>query len=72
MFDLATIRARFAAWQAARHTTQELSLLSDRELSDIGLHRCDIPTISRRVFGDVLRSRAEVKLMVGSHHLVAH
>ncbi len=32
-----------------RKTFKELSSLTDRELADIGISRCDIPNISREV-----------------------
>jgi uncharacterized protein YjiS (DUF1127 family) len=42
--------ARFSAWlerrQQYRHTLGELSRLSDRDLADIGIARCDIPMIA--------------------------
>lgn len=36
-----------AAWNNARITRRELNALSDRELSDIGLSRCDIERVAR-------------------------
>ncbi len=42
---------RLEAWlerrRQYRDTYRELSRLSDRDLDDIGLARCDIPTIAR-------------------------
>jgi uncharacterized protein YjiS (DUF1127 family) len=48
MLDLAALKARFATWQAYRVTLQQLSQLSDRELDDIGVRRCDIPAVASR------------------------
>lgn len=42
------IFAAVAAWYDARSTRNALSKLSDRELEDIGLSRCDIELIARR------------------------
>lgn len=39
--------SNFADWRDRRATSRALSALSDRELSDIGLHRGDIENISR-------------------------
>lgn len=44
---LAGIAALVAAWKYDRTTRRELSLLSDRELDDIGLCRGDILRIAR-------------------------
>ena len=48
MFDLTSLKARFAAWHAYRVTLRELSQLTDRDLADIGICRSDIPAIARR------------------------
>jgi uncharacterized protein YjiS (DUF1127 family) len=48
VFDLTSLRARFAAWRAYRVTLRELSQLTDRDLADIGVCRSDIPAIARR------------------------
>ena len=37
----------FQNWKRYGHVEQELSQLSDRELADIGINRCDIPRIAR-------------------------
>jgi uncharacterized protein YjiS (DUF1127 family) len=45
--DLFTrLRAALAARKIQRQTFKELSLLSDRELNDIGISRCDIRRIA--------------------------
>ncbi|MFI0395633.1 DUF1127 domain-containing protein [Paracoccus jiaweipingae] len=36
-------------WQKARQTRVALARLSDRELTDIGLSRCDIDRVAREV-----------------------
>lgn len=40
------LRAALAARKIQRQTFKELSLLSDRELNDIGISRCDIRRIA--------------------------
>ncbi|MCQ0092093.1 DUF1127 domain-containing protein [Roseovarius sp. M141] len=40
--------AAFTAWKDARATRKALSVLSDRELDDIGLTRSDIAKFSAR------------------------
>lgn len=42
------IRKSFHNWRKYRQTVNELSRMSDRELWDLGISRCDIPFISRR------------------------
>jgi uncharacterized protein YjiS (DUF1127 family) len=37
-------------WRAHRITEKELMRLSDRELHDIGISRCDIRRIARQTF----------------------
>ena len=48
MASLKTLAEKFAAWRRYRLGVRELSQLNDHELSDIGLHRCDIETAARR------------------------
>ncbi|WP_097106352.1 DUF1127 domain-containing protein [Hoeflea halophila] len=38
----------FASWRKYRETCVELNRLSERELSDIGMSRSDIPFAARR------------------------
>ena len=40
--------AMFAAWNDARQTRKALSVLTDRELDDIGLSRGDIDSVTFR------------------------
>jgi uncharacterized protein YjiS (DUF1127 family) len=46
--NLARFTAAFTAWKDARATRKALSVLSDRELDDIGLTRADIANFSIR------------------------
>jgi len=42
------IVGRFKGWRAYRRTVSELSALSNRELSDLGISRSDIPFVARK------------------------
>lgn len=42
-----TIIHRTRRWRHYRQTLAELERLSDRELADIGMFRCDLPRIAR-------------------------
>lgn len=44
---LTSIFRFFQAWKRYGETVEELSHLSDRELADMGISRCDIPRIAR-------------------------
>ena len=48
MIPLKTISEKLAAWRRYREAVRELSLLSDRELDDIGIRRGDIEFNVRR------------------------
>ena len=37
----------FAEWRRRRRALRELEALSDRELSELGLFRCDVPRVAR-------------------------
>jgi uncharacterized protein YjiS (DUF1127 family) len=37
----------FRAWKSYDKAMHELSSLTDRELADIGIYRCDIPRLAR-------------------------
>lgn len=37
----------FHRWNAYRQTARELNALDDRALADLGIIRCDIPSIAR-------------------------
>ncbi|HEX4767125.1 MAG TPA: DUF1127 domain-containing protein [Lichenihabitans sp.] len=45
-----TIATKVAAWRRYRDSVRELSRLSDRELSDLGIGRADIETVVRQSF----------------------
>jgi uncharacterized protein YjiS (DUF1127 family) len=47
MTTLKTISEKLAAWRRYRDAVRELSQLSDRELSDIGIRRGDIENLVR-------------------------
>lgn len=42
------IRTTYINWREYRKTVNELSALSSRELSDLGISRCDIHSVARR------------------------
>jgi uncharacterized protein YjiS (DUF1127 family) len=44
---VASLEHRWATYQTYRHTCEELEMLSDRELNDIGISRWDIRRIAR-------------------------
>jgi uncharacterized protein YjiS (DUF1127 family) len=48
MTTLKTISEKLSAWRRYRDAVRELSQLTDRELSDIGIRRGDIETIVRQ------------------------
>ena len=39
------------SWNRVRQTSRELYSLSDRELTDLGISRADIPFVARRAAG---------------------
>ncbi len=43
----ANLRSTLARWRRVRRAEYELSQLDDRELSDLGISRGDIPRIAR-------------------------
>lgn len=42
------LKRSFSAWRKYRQTVNELSRMSDRELSDLGIARGDIAYVARR------------------------
>ena len=48
MTPFKTIAEKFNAWRRYRDAVRELSLLTDRELDDIGVRRGDIEYIVRQ------------------------
>ncbi|MDA7965638.1 DUF1127 domain-containing protein [Ruegeria sp.] len=47
-------KTRFARYRIYRHTVNELSALSDRELADLGLHRSMIRQLAQRATEDYI------------------
>jgi uncharacterized protein YjiS (DUF1127 family) len=47
MASIKVISKKFAEWRRYREAVRELSQMSDHELCDIGLHRCDIEFVAR-------------------------
>lgn len=48
MASIKIITQKLNAWRRYRETVRELSQMSDRELCDIGIHRCDIESVARQ------------------------
>jgi len=44
---MSTIHAYLKSWEKYRRAVSELSKLSDRDLADIGISRCDIQTVAK-------------------------
>jgi len=42
------VQEAISAYLKYRRTVYELSLLSGRDLADLGIHRCDIEFVARR------------------------
>lgn len=55
---IAVISRAFKRWKEYRTTVYELNRLTDRDLTDLGIHRCDIEFIARKhsitKFGDAV------------------
>jgi uncharacterized protein YjiS (DUF1127 family) len=55
---IATVSRAFKRWIEYRTTVYELNRLTDRDLTDLGIHRCDIEFIARKhsiaKFGDTV------------------
>jgi uncharacterized protein YjiS (DUF1127 family) len=47
MTSIKTIVQMFSAWRRHRDVARELFNMNDRDLSDIGINRCDIGAIAR-------------------------
>ncbi len=45
MFEV--LKARYKSWQRYSRTVSELGSLTDRDLADLGIARCDIPRLAR-------------------------
>jgi uncharacterized protein YjiS (DUF1127 family) len=48
MLTISTLKSNLRRWARVRNTIRELSALSDRELSDLGISRCDIRFVAKR------------------------
>ena len=48
MASIKIISQKLNAWRRYREARRELSQMSDHELSDIGISRCDIDSIARQ------------------------
>lgn len=48
MASIKFLSQKLNAWRRYRETVRELSQMSDHELCDIGLHRCDIEHVARQ------------------------
>ena len=48
MASIKTIAEKLDAWLRYRQAVRELSQMSDHELRDIGIHRCDIRCVARQ------------------------
>lgn len=46
--NMTSMRQSFKNWRKFRNTYNELNRMSDRELSDIGMTRGDIPFVARQ------------------------
>jgi uncharacterized protein YjiS (DUF1127 family) len=46
--NITTIANKLSAWRRYRTSVRELSRLSDRELSDLGIGRADIEFVARK------------------------
>jgi uncharacterized protein YjiS (DUF1127 family) len=46
--NITTIANKLSAWRRYRTSVRELSRLSDRELSDLGIGRADIEYVARK------------------------
>ena len=42
------VKKKYRNWRTYRHTVNELSRLSDRDLTDLGIGRADIRAVARR------------------------
>jgi uncharacterized protein YjiS (DUF1127 family) len=51
MASIKFITEKLAAWRRYREVVHELSQMSDHELCDIGIRRCDIESIARQTVG---------------------
>jgi uncharacterized protein YjiS (DUF1127 family) len=52
--------AAFRAWHEKQVAMNELEMMSDRELADIGLNRCDVHRVFDIAYNEDLRNRSVV------------
>lgn len=45
MFEV--LKSRYSTWKRYSRTVQELEMLSNRDLADLGIARSDIPRLAR-------------------------
>lgn len=45
---LRLIMGKIGSWKQERKAIMELSIMSDRDLNDMGISRCDIPYLVRQ------------------------
>ncbi len=45
MFEV--LKSRYSTWKRYARTVQELEMLSNRDLADLGIARSDIPRLAR-------------------------
>lgn len=55
---LAHLRQRYQSWKIYRSTLEELQMLSDRELDDIGISRFDVRRVAREAADMEIADRA--------------
>ena len=48
MASIKTITQKISAWRRYREVVRELSQMTDYELADIGISRCDIGYVARQ------------------------
>ena len=48
MASIKSLTEKFNAWRRYREAVRELSQMSDRDLCDIGIHRCNIECVARQ------------------------
>jgi uncharacterized protein YjiS (DUF1127 family) len=55
MASLKTITEKLDAWLRYREAVRELSQMSDHELRDIGIRRCDIESVLRQTASEIAK-----------------
>lgn len=57
---IAAVAHAIMVYKTERRTIKELSFLTDRELNDIGISRCDIPEIAKYEVTDKVVTRKKI------------